>query len=61
MTQTRLNFCAGRSSVNGRTIASKDEPSVQNHATTGTHHLFRDSSSALNYKEDMLHHEMKDK
>ncbi len=61
MTQTRLNFCAGRSPANGRTIASKDGPSARKHATTGTHHLFKDSSSALNHEEDMLHHEMKDK
>jgi len=40
MTQTGFIFRAGRTPVNGRTIANKVGPSVRKRETTGTHHLF---------------------
>ena len=60
MTQTGFIFRAGRTPVNGRTIANKVGASVRKRKTTGTHHFNRDPSSALNRKENMLHHEMND-
>ena len=41
MTQTGFIFRAGRTPVNGRTIANKVGASVRKRKTTGTHHLFR--------------------
>ena len=40
MTQTGFIFRAGRTPVNGRTIANEVGPSVRKRETTGTHHLF---------------------
>ena len=61
MTQTGFIFRAGRTPVNGRTIANEVGPSVRKRETTGTHHLLRDSSSALIHEENMPHHKMNDK
>ena len=61
MTQPGSIFCAERTPINRHTITSKDGPSVPKQATTGTHHLLEDSSSALIHEENAPHHEMRDK